>query len=302
MTEDGAPRVERDGDTICITMTRGRAAQRALPRPPAPAARRVHDGGRLRRDRDRASPGRGRCSAPATTSATSRTGRDRGAQPPAPCAPSSCSGARDVPQVVLARVHGPGDGGRLPSSSPPATSRSRRSRPASPRPAARAAGSAHADGRRSRATSAASARWSWRSPATVIDAPTALEWGLVNRVVPDDELDKAVRDLMDRATAGSRPARAWGKQTMYAQLDRPERGRLRDRRRGHGRGQPAALGVDSGGPPRSWRSASRSGRTEKGPRAPIARKLARDPARGPRPNRPFMRAHGHPAAPTRAAA
>src|SRR5690242_14480567 len=57
----------------------------------------------------------------------------------------------------------------------------------------------------------------------VIDAATALEWGLVNRVVPDDELDKSVRDLMDRATRGSRASKAWGKQTLYAQLDRPER-------------------------------------------------------------------------------
>ena len=57
----------------------------------------------------------------------------------------------------------------------------------------------------------------------VIDAATALDWGLVNRVVPDDELDKAVDDLMARATRGSRASKAWGKQTMYAQLDRPER-------------------------------------------------------------------------------
>jgi enoyl-CoA hydratase/carnithine racemase len=57
----------------------------------------------------------------------------------------------------------------------------------------------------------------------VIDAATALEWGLVNRVVPDEELDKAVDDLMARATRGSRASKAWGKQTLYAQLDRPER-------------------------------------------------------------------------------
>src|SRR3954467_12139880 len=57
----------------------------------------------------------------------------------------------------------------------------------------------------------------------VIDARTALDWGLVNRVVPDDELDAAVYDLMARATRGSRASKAWGKQTMYAQLDRPER-------------------------------------------------------------------------------
>ncbi|MBM7805602.1 enoyl-CoA hydratase/carnithine racemase [Geodermatophilus bullaregiensis] len=57
----------------------------------------------------------------------------------------------------------------------------------------------------------------------VIDARTALDWGLVNRVVPDAGLDAAVDDLMGRAIRGSRASKAWGKQTMYAQLDRPER-------------------------------------------------------------------------------
>jgi enoyl-CoA hydratase/carnithine racemase len=57
----------------------------------------------------------------------------------------------------------------------------------------------------------------------VIDAATALDWGLVNRVVPDADLDTAVAELMARATRGSRASKAWGKQTMYAQLDRPER-------------------------------------------------------------------------------
>jgi enoyl-CoA hydratase/carnithine racemase len=55
-----------------------------------------------------------------------------------------------------------------------------------------------------------------------IDAQTALEWGLVNRVVPDDRLDDAVADLLGRATRGSRASKALGKQTLYAQLDRPE--------------------------------------------------------------------------------
>ncbi|MBN9747712.1 MULTISPECIES: enoyl-CoA hydratase-related protein [Amycolatopsis] len=56
----------------------------------------------------------------------------------------------------------------------------------------------------------------------VIDAATALDWGLVNRVVPDDSLDEAVADLLGRATRGSRASKAMGKQTLYAQLDRPE--------------------------------------------------------------------------------
>jgi enoyl-CoA hydratase/carnithine racemase len=55
-----------------------------------------------------------------------------------------------------------------------------------------------------------------------IDAPTALDWGLVNEVVPDEDLDKAVAHLLARATRGSRASKAMGKQTLYAQLDRPE--------------------------------------------------------------------------------
>jgi enoyl-CoA hydratase/carnithine racemase len=56
----------------------------------------------------------------------------------------------------------------------------------------------------------------------VVDAMTAMDWGLVNRVVPDDQLDQAVDHLLMRATRGSRTSKAIGKQTIYAQLDRPE--------------------------------------------------------------------------------
>jgi enoyl-CoA hydratase/carnithine racemase len=56
----------------------------------------------------------------------------------------------------------------------------------------------------------------------VVDARTAERWGLVNRVVPGSELDAAVDDLLGRATRGSRASKAVGKQTLYAQLDRPE--------------------------------------------------------------------------------
>jgi enoyl-CoA hydratase/carnithine racemase len=56
----------------------------------------------------------------------------------------------------------------------------------------------------------------------VIDAPTALDWGLVNRVVPDERLDDAVAELLARATRGSRASKTMGKATLYAQLDRPE--------------------------------------------------------------------------------
>jgi len=56
----------------------------------------------------------------------------------------------------------------------------------------------------------------------VVDAATALDWGLVNRVVPDESLDDEVAALLARATRGSRASKAMGKQTLYAQLDRPE--------------------------------------------------------------------------------
>ncbi|MCP2260317.1 Enoyl-CoA hydratase/carnithine racemase [Streptoalloteichus tenebrarius] len=57
----------------------------------------------------------------------------------------------------------------------------------------------------------------------VVDATTAAEWGLVNHVVADDELDEAVDALLARATRGSRDSKAMGKATLYAQLDRPEK-------------------------------------------------------------------------------
>ncbi|MDT7592972.1 MAG: hypothetical protein QOH45_2503, partial [Pseudonocardiales bacterium] len=56
----------------------------------------------------------------------------------------------------------------------------------------------------------------------VVDAATAVEWGLVNSAVPDGQLDEAVDALLARATKGSRVGKAIGKQTLYAQLDRPE--------------------------------------------------------------------------------
>ena len=55
-----------------------------------------------------------------------------------------------------------------------------------------------------------------------IDARTAAEWGLVNYAVPDDELDARTDELLARATRGSRWGKGVGKQTLYAQLDRPE--------------------------------------------------------------------------------
>jgi len=54
-----------------------------------------------------------------------------------------------------------------------------------------------------------------------IDADTAADWGLVNRVVPDDELDAAVDDLVGRITRGSPRSKALGKRTLHAQMDLP---------------------------------------------------------------------------------
>ena len=54
-----------------------------------------------------------------------------------------------------------------------------------------------------------------------IDASTAADWGLVNQVAPDDELDAAVADLVRRVTRGSRASKARGKQTLLRQMDLP---------------------------------------------------------------------------------
>jgi enoyl-CoA hydratase/carnithine racemase len=55
-----------------------------------------------------------------------------------------------------------------------------------------------------------------------IDARTAAEWGLVNRVVPADQLDDATHDLITRATRGSFMSKALGKHGFYAQVDLPQ--------------------------------------------------------------------------------
>jgi enoyl-CoA hydratase/carnithine racemase len=51
----------------------------------------------------------------------------------------------------------------------------------------------------------------------VVDATTAAEWGLVNRVVPDEQLDEAVADLVGRVIRGSALSKGMGKQGFYAQ-------------------------------------------------------------------------------------
>lgn len=55
---------------------------------------------------------------------------------------------------------------------------------------------------------------------STISAETAGEWGLVNYVVPDDELDESVLALLSRATRGSAVSQAMGKQVLYEQIDR----------------------------------------------------------------------------------
>lgn len=52
-----------------------------------------------------------------------------------------------------------------------------------------------------------------------IDAPTALAWGLVNRVVPDDAVAAETRNLLARATRGSASSKALGKQAFHRQID-----------------------------------------------------------------------------------
>ena len=53
----------------------------------------------------------------------------------------------------------------------------------------------------------------------VIDAQTALDWGLVNRVVPASQLYSATADLLERVTRGSAESKGIGKQALYAQID-----------------------------------------------------------------------------------
>ena len=56
-----------------------------------------------------------------------------------------------------------------------------------------------------------------------ITAATAAEWGLINQVVPDSELEAATLDLLRRATRGSATSKATGKHGYYVQagLDQP---------------------------------------------------------------------------------
>ena len=55
-----------------------------------------------------------------------------------------------------------------------------------------------------------------------IDAMTALEWGLVNHVVPRERLEPAVVDLVDAIARSSAYTVATGKHAFYEQVDRGE--------------------------------------------------------------------------------
>jgi enoyl-CoA hydratase/carnithine racemase len=55
----------------------------------------------------------------------------------------------------------------------------------------------------------------------LFDAQTALGWGLVNRVVPIDALDDAIRSYTDVIVARSPATVRMGKAAFYAQIDRP---------------------------------------------------------------------------------
>jgi enoyl-CoA hydratase/carnithine racemase len=221
MTAEGAPRVERDGDVVRITMCRPQRRN---------ALSREHLGQLL--------------AAVTEAGESDATGIVLGAEGPvfsaghdfadvldAPIADvrsllALCTELmgtlQEVPQVVVARVHAlaTAAGCQLVASCDLAV-------------AAESAGFAAPGGKGGwfcHTPMVAIARNVGRKRAMelaltgdVIDARTAMDWGLVNRVVPDDELDAAVDELMARATRGSRASKAWGKQTMYAQLDRPER-------------------------------------------------------------------------------
>jgi enoyl-CoA hydratase/carnithine racemase len=55
-----------------------------------------------------------------------------------------------------------------------------------------------------------------------VSAETALQWGFVNTVVDDSDLDTAVADLLRRATRGSAWSKALGKRTFYEQINMAE--------------------------------------------------------------------------------
>ncbi|MBM3676668.1 MAG: enoyl-CoA hydratase [Actinobacteria bacterium] len=55
-----------------------------------------------------------------------------------------------------------------------------------------------------------------------IDAPTALDWGLVNHVVPAADLDATIDRLLERILRSSPLVTGIGKQAFYEQIERDE--------------------------------------------------------------------------------
>jgi len=55
----------------------------------------------------------------------------------------------------------------------------------------------------------------------MVDAATTLQWGLLNAVVPAEELDAAVARFTDVITSRSASVIANGKRTFWAQIDQP---------------------------------------------------------------------------------
>jgi enoyl-CoA hydratase/carnithine racemase len=221
MTEDGAPRIERGGDTICITMTRPER-RNALSRDHLTQLLAAFTGAAETDATGIVLAGEG------PVFSAGHDFRDVAGRPVAEVrslldlCTELMQTIEDVPQVVVARVHGlaTAAGCQLVASCDLAV-------------AAESAGFAAPGGK---------GGWFCHTPMVPIarsvgrkramelaltgdpiDARTALDWGLVNRVVPDEELDAAVAELLGRATRGSSASKAWGKRTMYAQLDRPER-------------------------------------------------------------------------------
>jgi len=56
----------------------------------------------------------------------------------------------------------------------------------------------------------------------VISAQTALEWGFINEVVADGELQNATQSLLERACRGSRESKGIGKKAYYQQVSMNE--------------------------------------------------------------------------------
>jgi len=216
MTEDGAPRVERDGDTIHITMTRG---------PRRNALSREHLQQLLAAFTEAAvSDATGIVLAgDGPVFSSGHDFRDVAGRPVtevrsllALCT-ELMQTIQDVPQVVLARVHAlaTAAGCQLVATCDLAV-------------AAESAGFAAPGGKGGwfcHTPMVAIARNIGRKRAAemaytgdVISAQQALDWGLVNDVVPDDQLDKAVHELLARATRGSRASKALGKATLHQQI------------------------------------------------------------------------------------